>query len=511
MTFTEALGLIMLLSMIGVIFIGFPISFTLLFLALVFGTLGLGWEQTFNLSYLQIWGTMKDEIFPAVPLFIFMGYMTEQAGLMERLFGALRSLLASLRGSLYLAVILTATIFAMATGIVGAAVTVLGIMAAPMMIKTGYDARLSAGAIAAGGTLGILIPPSIMLVVMGPVMGVPVNLLYSAAFGPGFLLAGCYIAYTLFRSFMNPKLGPAMTMGERKAAYHDMTTEKVGAPVVGLGLACLVVMTYLLLDWLLGRLGVPHFAVGVGPFGVSVLALLPALLTAVPYVRSAYFRAIVLGIAPLSALIGFTLGTIVGGLATPTEAASCGAFGAALLALLYGRLGIKSATTAGIATMVTSAMVLFLAVASNVFGAVFTNLGSASMITNWLLAIPLTDWWKLALIMAIFFVLGWPFEWPVIILVFLPIVLPVVEKLQLGLGKLDLLIWFGALIAVNMQTSYLSPPVAMSAYYLRNVVPQWSLGTIYKGMADYMVIQVIVLALLLLFPQIALWLPSVVR
>ena len=511
MTFTEALGLIMLLSMIGVIFIGFPISFTLLFLALVFGTLGLGWEQTFNLSYLQIWGTMKDEIFPAVPLFIFMGYMTEQAGLMERLFGALRSLLASLRGSLYLAVILTATIFAMATGIVGAAVTVLGIMAAPMMIKTGYDARLSAGAIAAGGTLGILIPPSIMLVVMGPVMGVPVNLLYSAAFGPGFLLAGCYIAYTLLRSFMNPKLGPAMTMDERKAAYHDMTTEKVGAPVVGLGLACLVVMTYLLLDWLLGRLGVPHFAVGVGPFGVSVLALLPALLTAVPYVRSAYFRAIVLGIAPLSALIGFTLGTIVGGLATPTEAASCGAFGAALLALLYGRLGIKSATTAGIATMVTSAMVLFLAVASNVFGAVFTNLGSASMITNWLLAIPLTDWWKLALIMAIFFVLGWPFEWPVIILVFLPIVLPVVEKLQLGLGKLDLLIWFGALIAVNMQTSYLSPPVAMSAYYLRNVVPQWSLGTIYKGMADYMVIQVIVLALLLLFPQIALWLPSVVR
>jgi TRAP-type mannitol/chloroaromatic compound transport system permease large subunit len=511
MTFAEALGLIMLLSMIGVIFIGFPISFTLLFLAIVFGGLGLGWERAFNLSYLQIWGTMKDEIFPAVPLFIFMGYMTEQAGLMERLFGALRSLLASLRGSLYLAVILTATIFAMATGIVGAAVTVLGIMAAPMMIKTGYDARLSAGAIAAGGTLGILVPPSIMLVVMGPVMGVPVNLLYSAAFGPGFLLAGCYIAYTLARSFANPKLGPAMTMDERKAAYHDMTTEKVGAPVIGLGLACLVVMTYLLLDWLLGRLGVPPFVISVGPFGVSMLALLPALLTAVPYVRSAYFRAIVLGVAPLSALIGFTLGTIVGGLATPTEAASCGAFGATLLALLYGRLGFKSATRAGIATMVTSAMVLLLAVASNVFGAVFTNLGSASLITNWLLAIPVGDWCKLALIMAIFFVLGWPFEWPVIILVFLPIVLPVVEKLQLGLSKLDLLIWFGALTAVNMQTAYLSPPVAMSAYYLRNVVPQWSLGTIYKGMADYLVIQVIVLALLLLFPQIALWLPSVVR
>jgi TRAP-type mannitol/chloroaromatic compound transport system permease large subunit len=511
MSFTEVLGLIMLVGMIAVIFIGFPISFTLLFLALIFGGFGLGWEQTFNLAYLQIWGTMKDEIFPAVPLFIFMGYMTEQAGLMERLFGALRSLLAPVRGSLYLAVILTATIFAMATGIVGAAVTVLGIMAAPMMIKTGYDARLSSGAIAAGGTLGILIPPSVMLVVMGPVMGVPVNLLYSAAFGPGFLLAGCYVTYTLTRSFIDPKLGPPMTMEERKSAYDEMTTEKVGAPVVGLGLVCLMAITYLLSDWLLARAGAPSLFLAAGPFEVSGVASVLASLTAFAYFRSAYFRAIVLAIAPLSALIGFTLGTIVGGLATPTEAASCGAFGAALLAFLYGRLGMKSATNAAIGTMVTSSMVLFLALASNVFGAVFTKLGAANVISDSLLAVPLGDWWKLALIMFVFFVLGWPFEWPVIILVFLPIVLPVVEKLQLGLGKLDLLIWFGALTAVNMQTAYLSPPVAMSAYYLRNVVPQWSLATIYKGMADYMIIQVLVVILLLIWPQIALWLPQVVR
>src|SRR5688500_10741908 len=278
----EALGFLMLISMIGVIFIGFPISFTLLFLAIVFGGVGLGWDETFNLAYLQIWGTMKDEIFPAVPLFIFMGFMTEQAGLMERLFGALRSLLASVRGSLYLAVILTATIFAMATGIVGAAVTVLGIMAAPMMLKSGYDARLSAGAIAAGGTLGILVPPSVMLVVMGPVMGVPVNLLYSAAFGPGFLLAGCYIAYTLGRSFINPKLGPAMTMDERKAAYDYMTMEKVRAPVVGLGLICMITLTYLVADAAFGRLGVPSLAVGVGPLAVSSVALAPAVATAYP-------------------------------------------------------------------------------------------------------------------------------------------------------------------------------------------------------------------------------------
>jgi TRAP-type mannitol/chloroaromatic compound transport system permease large subunit len=511
MTVEEALGLIMLFGMVAVIFIGFPISFTLLFLALIFGGLGLGTDQTFNLAYLQIWGTMKDEIFPAVPLFIFMGYMTEQAGLMERLFGALRSLLASVRGSLYLAVILTATIFAMATGIVGAAVTVLGIMAGRIMIKAGYDARLSSGAIAAGGTLGILIPPSVMLVVMGPTMGVPVNLLYSAAFGPGFLLASCYLAYTLTRSFINPKLGPAMTMEERKSAYDAITTEKVRAPVLGLALVCLVVMAYLVADLALSQAGAPRLPVTIGPLAVSGPASLLALLVAFPYVRNAYFRAVVLGIAPLSALIGFTLGTIVGGLATPTEAASCGAFGAAVLALVYGRLDLKSVTNAAVGTMVTSAMVLFLAVASTVFGAVFTKLGSAHLMTHSLLALPLGDWWKLSLIMFVFFVLGWPFEWPVIILVFLPIVLPVVEKLQFGLSKLELLIWFGALTAVNMQTAFLSPPVAMSAYYLRNVVPQWSLATIYRGMSDYMVIQVIVLTLLLLFPQIALWLPSAVR
>jgi TRAP-type mannitol/chloroaromatic compound transport system permease large subunit len=511
MSFNEALGLVMLIAMVAVIFIGFPISFTLLFLALILGGIGLGWEQAFNLAYLQIWGTMKDEIFPAVPLFIFMGYMTEQAGLMERLFGALRSLLAPVRGSLYLAVLLTATIFAMATGIVGAAVTVLGIMAAPMMIKAGYDARLSSGAIAAGGTLGILIPPSVMLVVMGPVMGVPVNMLYSAAFGPGFLLAGCYILYTLTRSFFNPSLGPSMTMQERESAYREMTAEKAAGPVLVLGLLCLGIIVYVAASLLLNQAGLRAATFAVGPYHVSIVALALAVATAYPYFRSAYFRALVLAIAPLTALIGFTLGTIVGGLATPTEAASCGAFGAALLALLYGKLGAKSVTNAAMGTMVTSAMVLFLAVASNVFGAVFTKLGTATVVTDALLSIPLNDWWKLALIMAIVFLLGWPFEWPAIILVFLPIFLPVMEKLQFGLSKLDMLIWLGALMAVNLQTAYLSPPVAMSAYYLRNVVPQWSLGTIYRGMADYMVIQVIVVALLLLFPQIALWLPHAVR
>ena len=445
MSVNETLGMIMLFGMVAVIFIGFPISFTLLFLALVFGGIGLGWQQTFDLAYLQIWGTMKDEILPAVPLFIFMGYMTEQAGLMERLFLALRNLLAPVRGALYLAVILTATIFAMATGIVGAAVTVLGIMAGPIMIKTGYDARLSAGAIAAGGTLGILIPPSVMLVVMGPTMGVPVNLLYSATFGPGFLLASMYIIYCLVRSFINPSLGPPVPPEER-----------------------------------------------VNNFGLVI-------------------KEFIIGVIPLTCLIGFTLGTILGGLATPTEAASCGAFGATLLAFLYRRLTFSALKNAAVSTMVTSSMVLLLAVASNVFGAVFTKLGAAGLITNTLVGLPWPDVWKLGLIMVLIFILGWPFEWPAIILVFLPIFLPVVEKLQLGMNKLEMLIWFGTLVAVNLQTAFLSPPVAMSAYYLRNVVPQWSLSTIYRGMADYMVIQVIALVALFMWPEIALWLVRALR
>ena len=434
MSGNEILGLVMLFLMVGVIFVGFPISFTLLFLALVLGYVGLG-AIVFDLAFFQTIGMMKEQTLAAVPLFIFMGYVVEQAGLMERLFRAFQVILAPLRGSLYLGVILTATVFAMATGIVGAAVTVLGIMAAPIMIKSGYSPRLSAGAIAAGGTLGILIPPSVMLVVMGPVINVSVAKLYAAAFGPGFLLAGLYIVYTLTRSFLNPKLGPAVPKEERAASFGQMARE------------------------------------------------------------------FVVGMVPLALLITATLGTILAGVVTPTEAAAMGASGAILLSIAYRRLTFQGLKTAVFNTMTTSSMVLFLAVASNVFGAIFARLGSASLITNALAALPVPPFVTLLLVMGLIFLLGWPFEWPAIIFVFLPIFYPVVEAL-----KYDM-IWFGALVAVNLQTAYLSPPVAMSAYYLKQVVPQWSLSTIYRGMADFMVIQVIALILVMLFPEIALWFP----
>jgi tripartite ATP-independent transporter DctM subunit len=438
MTAEALTGLIMLLVLLGAIFIGVPISFTLLFLALVFGYFGMG-ATVFDLAYFQIIGLMKEELLAAVPLFIFMGFITEQAGLMERLFRAFRLLLAPLRGSLYLVVILTSAIFAMATGIVGAAVTVLGIMAAPMMVKAGYDGKLSSGTITAGGTLGILIPPSVMLVVMGPVLGVSVADLYAAAFGPGFLLAGMYIVYLMGRAFLNPKLGPPVPMDER---VHS----------------------------------------------------LPAML-----------REVLVGTVPLLALIAATLGSILAGLATPTEAAGVGASGALLLMLCYRRFTWPGFQRALHATMATSSMVLLLAVTSNIFGAVFARLGTASWITQSMLSFDLPPTLMLVLVLALIFLLGWPFEWPAIVLVFLPIFYPVVAAM-----KIDL-VWFGALVAVVLQTAFLSPPVAMSAYYLKQVVRDWSLMTIYAGMFQFMIIQVICIGLLVTFPKIATWFPETLQ
>jgi tripartite ATP-independent transporter DctM subunit len=420
MTFLEWLGMAMLVVMLFAIFVGIPISFTLLFLALIFGFIGLG-GTVFDLAYLQTIGLMKQDEFVAVPMFIIMGYICDQAGLMERLFKAFRDLFAPVRGALYLVVLGTATLFGIAAGTVGATVALLGIMAGPIMIKTGYDARMSAGSITAGGTLGILIPPSVMLVVMGPVLGVSVLELYAAAFGPGFLLAGMYMVYTMTRSYINPKLGPPVPKAERETDMVKILWE------------CLV------------------------------------------------------GLVPVTVLTVATLGAILAGLTTSTEAAALGALGAILLVAAYGRLTWKGIFAACQSTLTTTSMVLFLAVASNIFGAVFARLGTATWITNALLAVPLPSWGTISL---------------VLLLIFLPMLAPVAT----GLGY-DM-VWFGTITAVVLQTAFLSPPVAMSAYYLKQVVKDWSLSTIYKGMADFMVIQVLCVVVVLAFPGIAMWFPQ---
>jgi tripartite ATP-independent transporter DctM subunit len=432
----EIIGAIMIGCMLFAIFVGFPISFTLIFLGLVFGYWGFG-KLVFYLMTLQFNMIMTENTLAAVPLFIFMGILMEQAGLMERLFNAVQLMLSKTRGALFYAVMFVSTIFAAATGIVGASVTILGIMAGKTMIRTGYDTRLSAGLICAGGTLGILIPPSIMLVVMGPVLEIPVTDLFAAAIMPGILLACLYAAYTTLRCYLNPKLGPVLPANEQPTNMAKVWYE------------------------------------------------------------------FIMGLIPPAGLVFFALGSILFGLATPTEGAGMGAFGAILLALAYKKLTLPGLKDALLKTLEITALIMFLVAASNFFGAVFSKLGTPSLLTDFLLNLEVNRYVILAIIMAAIFLLGWPLEWVPIVLIVLPIVLPLVIELGFNLT------WFAILVAVNLQTAWLSPPVALSAYFLKGVVPEWDLKDIYLGMMQFMVIQVIGLILIIIFPKIALWLPGV--
>lgn len=433
----EILGLLSLGILVVAMFVGFPIVFTLIAVGLGVGWFALG-EIALHLMTLQFFSVMRDPTLAAVPFFLFMGFLLEQSGLVQRLFRGVQLLLAGVRGSLYLAVLLTATIFAAATGIVGSSVTLLGVMAAPAMMKSGYDVRMSAGTITAGGTLGILLPPSVMLIVMGPVVGVPATELFAAAIMPGLLLAGIYIIYTLARSWLNPALGPALPMDERRP---------------------------------------------------------------LPYV----LKELLIGSVPVIVMITATLGVILAGIATPTDAGACGAFVTLLLTLAYRKMSWKGFKRSVIATLEISCMILLLVAASNYFGAVFSRLGSADYLATLMLSLELGPTTMLLLMLGLIFILGWPLEWVPIVLIVVPIFLPVVA--QLGIN----LVWFCTLVCVCLQTAWMSPPVALSAYFLKGVVPSWSLKDIYMGMMQFMCLQIIGLLLVLWFPEIALWLPSVLK
>jgi tripartite ATP-independent transporter DctM subunit len=434
----EILGLVALGSLFMFIFVGFPIAFTLLFLGLVVGYVGIG-PVVFNLMTLQVYAIMNEQVLSAVPFFLFMGYLLESSGLMERLFKAFQLMLARLDGSLYIAVTATATIFAAATGIVGSSVTLLGVMAGPTMRQSRYDVKLSAGCITAGGTLGILIPPSIMLVVMGPVVGVPVTDLFAAAIFPGLILAGLYCGYCLVRCKLNPALGPSLPEDQRAGS----------------------------LAWLL--------------------------------------KEFVFGVLPVSLVILATLGTIMFGVATPTEGAACGAVGSLALTLVYRKMTWNNLLTSMYRTVEISAMILLLCAASNFFGAVFSRLGSALLLTQVLLGMKLDPMLMMIAIMALIFVLGWPLEWVPIVLIIIPILMPMVREMGYNLT------WFCTLVAVTLQTAWLSPPVALSAYFLKGVVPQWSLREIYAGMVQFMALQVTGMGFVLVFPGLATWLPLALR
>lgn len=434
----DILGLVALASLFVFIFVGFPIAFTLLFLGLVAGYIGIG-PVVFHLMTLQVYAIMNEQVLAAVPFFLFMGYILESSGLMERLFRAFQLTMAKVSGSLYIAVTMTATIFAAATGIVGSSVTLLGVMAGPTMRSSKYDVKLSAGCITAGGTLGILIPPSIMLVVMGPVVGVPVTDLFAAAILPGIILAALYCAYCLVRCKLNPALGPALP--------EDQWPESV--------------------PWLLKEL--------------------------------------VLGVMPVTLVILATLGTIMFGVATPTEGAACGAIGSLVLTMAYRKMTWPNLLNSMYRTVEISAMILLLCAASNFFGAVFSRLGSALLLTKMLLALQLDPMIMLIMIMALIFVLGWPLEWVPIVLIIIPILMPMVRELGYNLT------WFCTLVAITLQTAWLSPPVALSAYFLKGVVPQWSLQEIYSGMVQFMGLQMVGMAIVVAFPSLATWLPQVLR
>jgi tripartite ATP-independent transporter DctM subunit len=310
-------------------------------------------------------------------------------------------------------------------------------MAAKSMNKSGYNVRLAAGTITAGGTLGILIPPSIMLVVMGPIMEIPVTDLFAAAIIPGILLASLYAGYVTIRCWMDPTLGPVLPPELRA--------------------------TNMMAVW----------------------------------------KEFFIGLVPPALLVFAALGSILFGYATPTEAAGCGAMGSLLLALGYKKLTLKKLQGALVKTLEISALIMVLVAASNFFGAVFSRLGTPMLLTDFLLNLDMNKYLILAIIMGMIFLLGWPLEWVPIVMIIVPIILPLVEALEFNLT------WFAILVAVNLQTAWLSPPVALSAYFLKGVVPEWDLKDIYYGMMQFMVIQVIGLILIITFPKIALWLPAV--
>ena len=685
------LGLLMLALVVVAIMLGFPTAFTLMGMGMIFAlfaylsrdpdkAVGL----TLDLMVQRTYAVMTNDVLISIPLFVFMGYLVERANLISKLFHSLQLALARVPGSLAVATLFTCAVFATATGIVGAVVTLMGLLALPSMLRAGYDVRVSAGAITAGGCLGILIPPSVMLIVYGATAGVSVVKLYAGAFFPGLMLAGLYIAYVIVLAKVKPHLMPALSAADRHVDLPpllDLIRERCGRLAVpaliralkgarNLDLSLGEIAKQLLIALLpaffcaaflgllyratlpsdtaedpvaqgvqemsgpssastglseppgpssttglseppgasstglsepprsstgLGEpprsstglsepptsstglsepprsstglsepprsstgLGEPPGAVpaartdtpgtapearstdgsrqgsasqserspapttGAAPGAESprslaslprwyqitaaiTLAALAVLYWKLTLVRLEIFKMLLASFFPLAFLILAVLGTIVFGLATPTEAAAVGSLGGFLLAFAYKQLNLEVVKESVYLTAKTSAMVCWLFVGSSIFSAAFALLGGQELIERWVLSLGLSKIQFLLLSQAIIFILGWPLEWTEIIVIFMPIFVPLLAKF--GVDPL----FFGLLVALNLQTAFLSPPVAMAAFYLKGVAPSHvTLNQIFAGMMPFMGIQIIALALLYLFPEIGLWLPQAV-
>ena len=435
-------AMLMLSLFIFLVLLGFPIAFTLIAMGVGFGYYAyfqadnLFNNQIFYLLNQNTYSVMENDVLVAIPLFLFMGYVVERANIVNRLFFSLQLATRHLPGSMAVAALATCAIFATASGIIGAVVTLMGLLAFPAMVKAGYHRGFASGVICAGGTLGILIPPSIMLIVYAAIAELSPLRLYAAAIIPGFLLAGFYMIYVVTRAFFNPSLAPKPIEEE------------------------------------------------VPPPRVIILQLLTSFV-------------------PLALLILTVLGSILLGLATPAEAAAIGAFGGLLLAFCYRSLNWKTLKQSIFLTAKTTAMVCWLFVGSWTFASVFSYLGGHAIIEHWILAMNLEPWQFLVLVQLIIFLLGWPLEWTEILIIFVPIFLPMLDAF--GVNPY----FFAMLVALNLQTSFLTPPMAMAAYYLKGVVgDEIELIEIFKSIMPYLAIVIFTMVLMYNFPGIALYLPD---
>ena len=642
-----ALGLLMLALIVVAIMLGFPTAFTLMGMGVFFGWLAyrsvnpaLANQQILDLMVQRAYSVMSNDVLIAIPLFVFMGYLVERANLIEKLFKSLHLSMARLPGALAVATIVTCAIFATATGIVGAVVTLMGLLALPAMLRAGYNIKLAAGAITAGGCLGILIPPSVLLIVYGATAGVSVVKLYAGAFFPGIMLAGLYVGYVIALAKWKPHLAPPLSASERQVALPPLSqalSSRSRNALAGLfgglsdsALPKRQVASQLFVSLLpalsIGSLLIVIYAAATAPtaavdttglvqsggssftesepapesaglqeppedagglqeppkedgglteppkepadqsapsaadstagpatssanpkapaadaakapaaeaaervpaptwfwivFGLGLLSLL-LISWLMNWQRLEIFKMLLASFFPLAVMIIAVLGSIVFGLATPTEAAAVGALGGLLLAGVYRYMAAKqSAPGSAVVTTLkdlggilkessfltakTSAMVCWLFVGSSIFSASFALLGGQDIVERWVLSLGLTTFQFMVLAQFIIFILGWPLEWTEIIVIFMPIFIPLLPKF--GVDPL----FFGLLVALNLQTAFLSPPVAMAAFYLKGVSPPHvTLNQIFAGMLPFMGIQVIALILLYAFPGIGLWLPGI--
>ncbi|RJP69840.1 MAG: TRAP transporter large permease subunit [Comamonadaceae bacterium] len=630
-------GLLMLSLVVVAIMLGFPTAFTLMGMGMMFAFFAYhsgdqsaagAMKQTLDLMVQRAFSVMGNDVLISIPLFVFMGYLVERANLIDKLFRSLHLALARVPGSLGVATLVTCAVFATATGIVGAVVTLMGLLALPQMLRAGYDVRLSAGVITAGGCLGILIPPSVLLIVYGATAGVSVVQLYAGAFFPGIMLAGLYILYVIIMAKVKPAWAPPLTAAQRFVPLPAPLTA-IGATGDGWAVSKLIkalngkrnqdVST----RYLLGQLGIallpailfaavafasyqsattvvpvetyeelqpmgagstvdentnegglaepeaeaeegglaeppsddavaeppdakadavaePPGAEPAAPAAASAAvaeppaAAAPAGEAAEPaattkpastgfwiglavgllamvifyailsFTRLEVFKMLLSSFFPLLVLILAVLGSIVFGLATPTEAAAVGAFGGFILAAAYRQLTFNVVKESVFLTAKTSAMVCWLFVGSAIFSAAFALLGGQELVETWVLSMNLSKTEFLILSQALIFVLGWPLEWTEIIVIFMPIFIPLLDNF--GVDPL----FFGLLVALNLQTAFLSPPVAMAAFYLKGVSPKHvTLNQIFAGMLPFMGIQILAIVLLYQFPAIGLWLPQV--